>query len=278
MACGSLGAGVARAQAGTTAVPQFEVVSVKEVKPSDAESGGSTINSRLPDRFVATHITLFFLVLEAYELKGHQLVGAPDWTWDKAYNVIGTYPDGKRPPAHVIHLMLQQLLAERFGLKVHREQRELPAYDLVVARKDGRLGPQIHESGMDCKAWVAAGRPKTASDRPNPVAPGEERPVCTMFTTRTWMSGGARAMTDLAGRLEALVDRPVADKTGLTGAYDIDLQWDPADLHIAQPGAGTSEAPSLFTALEEQLGLKLVAHREMTDVVVIDGIKPAGPN
>ena len=268
--------GGARAQVTETVAPQFEVASVKQ---NLSEIGQGGINSRLPDRFVATDTPVFFLILNAYELKGHQLVGAPDWTWDKAYDVVGTYPEGKRPPAHQIHLMLQQLLADRFGLKVHREEREVPAYDLVVARKDGRLGPQIHESAMDCKAWVADGRPKTEAGRASTVSPSGERPVCSMSTTRTWMTGGARTMEDLAGPLEAMTDRPVVNKTGLTAAYDIDLRWDPTDLHLTGGGgASSNDSPSLFTALEEQLGLKLVAHKEMLEVLVVDEIKAAGAN
>jgi uncharacterized protein (TIGR03435 family) len=81
--------------------------------------------------------------------------------------------------------------------------------------------------------------------------------------------------------MEAMTDRPVVDKTGLTAAYDIDLRWDPTDLHLTGGGgssAGSNDSPSLFTALEEQLGLKLVAHKEMFEVVVVDEIKVAGAN
>jgi uncharacterized protein (TIGR03435 family) len=268
-----------QAQAPVASMPQFEVASVKEVKQSNSDTSASGINSRLPDRFVATNVPVFFLILEAYEITGHNLVGAPDWTWDKAYDLVGTYPGASRPPNHEIHLMLQQLLGDRFGLKAHREQREILAYDLVVARKDGKLGPHIHKSDMDCAAWIASGRPKTAPGPPSPVLPSVERPVCGMLTTRKWLTGGARTMQDLAGPLGALSEKTVVDKTGLTGSYDIDLQWASMELSADQAGSGASNGgPSLFTALEEQLGLKLVPHKEQFDVVVVDAIKPASPN
>jgi len=274
LACLTLCPTAAQAQSPTSTTPQFEVSSVKQ---NLSQSTSSNTNSRLPDRFIATNVPLFFLILDAYELKGYQLIGAPDWTWDKAYDVVGTYPGAQRPPAHEIHLMLQNLLAKRFGLKLHPEQREIPAYDLVLARKDGRLGPQLLKSNIDCAAWITAGRPQTDAG-PSSLSPTGKRPVCTVVATRKWMEGGARTIQDLAGPLGAMVDRPVVDRTGLTAAYDIDLQWDP-DLHAdAAANATSTEAPSIFTALQEQLGLKLVSQKEKFDVIVVDQVRPPSPN
>jgi uncharacterized protein (TIGR03435 family) len=175
--------------------------------------------------------------------------------------------------------MLQHLLADRFDLRVHREQRELPAYELVAARKDERLGPQIHKSDMNCAAWIANGRPKTPAGVPSPASPSGERPICTMIATRKYLTGGARTMQDLAASLQSMLDRPVVDRTGLTASYDIDLQWAPMDLHADEAASATqSDAPSLFTALEDQLGLKLVHRKEKFDILVVDGIKPPKPD
>ena len=103
--------------------------------------------------------------------------------------------------------------------------------------------------------------------------------MCGLLTTRTWLSGGARTIEDLAGSLEAMVDRPVLDKTGLTGAYDIDLQWARTDLHAGDAtSVASDDAPSILTAVEEQLGLKLVPHRDKLDVLVVDHIQPPTPN
>jgi uncharacterized protein (TIGR03435 family) len=275
LACSRLLPGGAQAQTLKT-MPQFEVSSVKQ---NISQSDSSDTDSTLPDRFVATNMPLRFLILDAYELRDHELVGAPDWTFDKSFDVIGTYPEAHRPPVHEIHLMLQQLLADRFGLRVHRAQRELPAYDLVVARKDGRLGPQVHTSDMNCAAWIGGGRPKTTAGRPSPVSPSGERPVCSMIATRKWLTGGARTMQDLAGPMQAMLGRPVVDRTGLTAPYDIDLQWASMELHAEESTtAASSEGPSLFTALQEQLGLKLVPHKERFDVFVVDEVKLPGPD
>jgi uncharacterized protein (TIGR03435 family) len=276
LACSSFWSSGAQAQTLETTTPQFEVTSVKQ---NVSQSTVSNIDSQLPDRFVATNVPLRFLILDAYELRDHELAGAPDWTSEKSFDVIGTYPEARRPPVHKIHLMLQQLLADRFDLRVHREQRELQAYDLVVARKDGRLGPQIHTSDMNCAAWIASGRPKTVAGRPSPVSPSGERPVCSIIATRKWLTGGARTMQDLTGPMQAMLGRPVVDRTGLTASYDIDLQWAAMDLHAEEAASATSnEGPSLFTALEEQLGLKLVPHKEKFDIFVVDEIKPPSPN
>lgn len=265
----------AQAQSSSRA-PQFEVASVKQ---NLTETTESNLNHSLPDRFTATNIPLFFLILDAYEIKGHQLVGAPNWIWDKSYDIIGIFPQGNRPDPHQTHLMEQQLLADRFDLKLHPEQREVPAYDLVLAKKDGHLGPQIHKSTMDCVAWAANGRPKVEGTSKSPVSPTGERPLCNLLVTRTWLSGGGRTIQEFARSLEAMLDRPVFDRTGLTGTYDIDLQWARTDLHAgADASATSSDAPSLFTAVEEQLGLKLVRHKEPLNVLVVDHVQAPTPN
>lgn len=271
------GLSFARAQSPPDTMPQFEVASVKQNLSGTTES--STTHN-LPDRFTATNMPLYFLIQDAYELHGdYQLAGAPGWTWDKAYDVVGTYPGGSSPDLHKIHLMEQRLLADRFGLKLHSEQRELPAYDLVLARTDGKLGPQLHKSTMDCEAWAANGRPKMDTVPKSPVSPSGERPVCGQVATRTWLSAGARTMQELAGILQAMVGRPVIDKTGLSGAYDVDMRWVRTDLQAGEAASATNtDAPSLFTAVEEQLGLKLVAQKEKFDVLVIEHIQPPTPN
>jgi uncharacterized protein (TIGR03435 family) len=271
-----------QAQTAPAESPRFEVTSVKQ---SLSESQDSKLSSTLPDRFVATNYPLFFLVQYAYDLKGHQLIGAPDWTWDKTYDLVGTYP-ATRPAEADVRVMLQNLLADRFGLKLHTEQREVPAYDLVLARKDGRLGPQLVRSNVDCVAWMKLKHSRIDAGGPSPVSASGKRPECMIITTRKYMTGGATTIHEFAGPLEAILDKPVVDKTGLTGAYDIDLQWDPAGMYVDRPStasyapssAEAPSAPSIFTAVEEQLGLKLVPSKEKLTVFVVDQIKPPDPN
>lgn len=270
-----LSPGVGQAQLPNEA-PRFEVTSVKQ---NSSETTASSLNHDLPARFSATNVPLFFLILDAYEIKGHQLMGAPDWAWSKSYDVVGTFPAGARPDLHRVHLMEQQLLAERFNLKLRPEQREVQVYDLVLAKKDGDLGPQFHKSNMDCAASTASGRSKKDGATKSPVSPTGERPVCALLATRTWLSGGARTVQDLASSLESMLDRPVVDKTGLTGRYDMDLQWARMDLHADGNNAEESaSAPSLFTAVQEQLGLKLVSRKELYPVLVVDHVEAPTPN
>jgi uncharacterized protein (TIGR03435 family) len=271
-----LWAGGSQAQSSGAEPQQFEVSSVKQ---NISESDDSKISSTIPDRFVATNTPLIFLVLYAYDLPAYRLIGVPEWVHDRAFDVVGTYP-AQRPTDPDIRRMLQKLLADRFGLKVHTEQRDIPAYDLVVARKDGRLGPQLLKSDVDCAAWMAQ-KPRPSridAGGPSPVSPSGKRPECTITASRRYLTGGAVTIQDLAGPLGVMVSKPIVDKTGLTGAYDIDLQWDPTGLAVEPAKLESSEAPSIFTAVEEQLGLKLVPHKEKFDVVVVDTIKLADAN
>jgi len=255
--------------------PQFEVASVKS---NPSETTDSNLNHRLPDRFIASNVPLGFLILDAYEIKAHQLIGAPDWIWDKSYDVIGTFPTANLQ-LHDVHLMEQQLLAERFDLRLHAEQRVIPAYDLVLARKDEHLGPQLHKSNMDCAAWATNGRPEVDGIPKSPVSVMGKRPICNLLTTRTWLSGGARTIQDLAASLQAMLGRPVLDKTGLAGTYDIDLQWARTDLRAdGDASSSPSDAPPIFSAVEEQLGLKLVPHKESFSVFVVDHVQTPTPN
>lgn len=268
----------AQAQSPDTVRPQFEVASVRQ---NISESEDSKIQDLISDRFAVSNTPLIFLILYAYDLKGYELIGAPEWTREKVYDVVGKYPGEKRPSQPEIRAMVQNLLVERFGLKMHFEQRDIPAYDLVLARKDGRLGPQLLKSNFDCEAFMKDRHRPSRIDAggPSPVSPTGKRPECMITATRRYLTGGAQTIAQLVGPLGVMVSKPIVDKTGLTGAYDIDLQWDPTGLAVEPAVNGKpSEAPSIFTALEEQLGLKLVPHKEKFDVSVVDQIRPPDSN
>jgi uncharacterized protein (TIGR03435 family) len=183
-------------------------------------------------------------------------------------------PNGP-PPA--LALMLQTLLAERFKLAVHNDRREMPIYALVLARRDGKLGPQLRASATDCAALMAATRARGGP--PTPCAPGE-RPPCGLRMFPGNFSGGSATITQLTNALARFVSRTVVDRTGLTGNYDVDLQWTPDQMPQglrgdAPPGAPPlptidPNGPSIFTAVQEQLGLKLESTKGPVDVLVID--------
>lgn len=130
---------------------RFEVVSVK---PHASNSDSSKISSDTPGRFTATNTPQWFLILYAFEIPEYQLIGALNWTYDATFAVVGTYPQGRRPTDHDTRVMLQNLLVDRFSLKLRHEQRELPTYALVRARNDGRPGPQLQRSDADCLKWA----------------------------------------------------------------------------------------------------------------------------
>jgi uncharacterized protein (TIGR03435 family) len=256
--------------------PKFDVTSVKE---NVSQAGPSKISSAEPGRFVTTNTPLRFLILYAYQLLDHQLIGAPAWSSNSSFDVVGTYQLERQPTDPEMRIMVQNLLTDRFGLKVHHEQRELPTLVLILARKDGRLGPQLHQSNVDCAQWIAEKRARTDAGGASAVSPSGKRPACMMIATRKFLTGGTRTMEDFAVTLQSMLSRPVVDETGLKGAFDMDLRWSPVDLN-ADAGTNTSPSddPSIFTALKEQLGLKLVPERRKFDVLVIDDLKRPTPN
>jgi uncharacterized protein (TIGR03435 family) len=262
--------------AAQSAQPAFEVASVKE---NTSVSENSGISGPLPGRFRITNTPLRFILLHAFQVLDHQLIDVPGWTEAVRFDITATYPGGATPSDPDTRAMLRTLLADRFGLVFHRETREMPMYALVRARKDGTLGPQLVPSSVDCDTWLAEKRPQMGEGSPSPVAPGGKRPVCLMLTTRRFITAGTRTIPQLASSLQALTGRPVVDRTGLTGTFDFDLQWTSGT--VATPvGANPQpdDGPSIFAALQEQLGLRLEAGRDSFDVVVVDAVRRPTPD
>jgi uncharacterized protein (TIGR03435 family) len=172
--------------------------------------------------------------------------------------------------------MLQQLLRERFKLAVRRENRQMTAYRLVLSRSDGRLGPQLVKSDIDCEKWLAEKRPQADAGGRSPVAPGGRRPACTMLANRRgYLTGGTRTIAELSNALASFLGRPVIDETGLEGSFDIDLEWTPNG-EISAPPAGVQlrspDGPNLLTAVQEQLGLKLESVVSVFNVIAIERV------
>lgn len=179
--------------------------------------------------------------------------------------------------------MVRAMLADRLKLATHVEQRQLPAYDLVLARSDRRLGPGIKPSEIDCVAKAAADRAAADAARaagtppPRPTIPDMQAPppICGPMRLGGGMEGDT-TMGNLAMMLRGLggVDRPVVDKTGLTGSYRIKLEF---DLALGRSGPPISpspvDLPSVFTALQDQLGLKLESSKAEREVLVIDRLE-----
>jgi uncharacterized protein (TIGR03435 family) len=264
--------------------PAFEVVSVRRNTNANAPVSISTP----PGRYIATGVPLRLLINSAYRLAPDQYIGLPNWSESDRFDVSAKAPDGAKPEE--LQRMLQSLLAERFKLVAHMETRDAPIYALVMARDDRRLGPQITRSTMDCGPILAARQAEARGRGPAPVRVPvlgqNERPVCGIRATRRQTPGGATlngyiagntTIARLAEQFRGELRRLVVDRSGLTGEFDFDLQYAPArDLSTA-PAAGatpvTDEGPSLFTALQEQLGLKLESTRGPVDYLVIDRVE-----
>ena len=152
-----------RAQSPQTPAPAFEVASIK---PNNSGDGRVMMQQQPGGRFTATNIPLRLLIRNAYQLQDFQIVGAPSWINSERYDIVAKAEDGTPPETpsldrtgpNRIQLMIRSLLAERFQLVAHDETRELPIYALVVARSDGKLGPDLKKSEVDCNAVFAAGR------------------------------------------------------------------------------------------------------------------------
>ena len=293
LAMGALGATPLRAQDQVPErLPTFEVASVKENMSGDSRARAQTLPG---GRYVATNVLLkgeiAVAFLGAQPLALSRVVGGPEWIGSTRYDIIAksstefqSSPDG--PPTDLL-LMLRSLLQDRFKLRAHLETRELPTYELVVARADGKLGPQLRQSAVDCDALIAAVR----GGAPLPPREPNEPPPCgAMRGPARVLAGGipmpqfATMLTNIlsVGNGPAAEGRLVIDKTGLTGRFAFTLAWTPEQMPTAEPPPGVPpidpNGPSFFTALQEQLGLKLQSANGPVDVVVIDSVERPTPD
>jgi uncharacterized protein (TIGR03435 family) len=259
--------------------PAFEVASVK---PNNSGDGRVMFANQPGGRFTATNVTLKMLIRQAYQLQDFQIVGGPSWMTSDHFDIVAKAEDGApqetpsldRTGPNRTQLMIRALLAERFQLVAHNEDRELPIYALVLARSDGKLGPDLHKSDVDCAALFAAGRGRGALPPPGPPQPGERLPCGIRIGMGNMAIGGA-PLPQIANAMANFLGRTVQDKTGLTGNYDANLTWTPDQMPQRPPGAPElppidPNGPSIFTAVQEQLGLKLDSQKGPVSVLVID--------
>ena len=250
----------------TSAVPSFEVVSVKQNVSGDQ---GSSSIVQPGGRYSATNMTVRMLMKTAYGVHDDQIVGGPSWVNDDRYDVVAKAATDR--PTSVFRdearVMLRSALADRFGLVLHREQREIAVYALVLAARDGSLGPRLRRANAN----ECGGPPKPFPSAPDIGEPIENRTCGSGFARAGHIAARAMDFAMLSTRLGTWTDRVLVDRTGLSGSFDWDLQWTP-DALTADASTSSTTVP-LVTALREQLGLRLESRREQADVLVVDRVE-----
>jgi uncharacterized protein (TIGR03435 family) len=242
-------------------VVEFEVASVKPHASDDqrvmmvAQPGG---------RFVAANIPLKLLIRTTFKIQDDQIVGGPGWLATDRFDIEARAPAGHDGLAELPGMM-RALLTDRFKLVAHTEKRELPVFALERARRDGVIGPGLRPT--EC--------PEISVDL------SKSSPCATIQTGSGSLTLRGMPLDQFTPWLSANVNRVVVDRTGLQGRHDIDLKWTPEQLG-QRPGAGPPptdpDALSIFTALQEQLGLKLDSTRDMVDVLVLDRLERPTPD
>ena len=250
---------LAAAQAG----PQFEVVSIKRHVTQEAFGGLRT----LPDgTFIMTNQAIASIIRGAAPVPVREVIGAPDWVNFERYDLTAKPPAGATQAER--QEMMRRMFADRMKLVAHVEQRERDTFALVLARSDGRLGPNLKPSTLDCS-------PRPAD--PNAPLPEPEldvRKSCGLMLSQTSIVSGGITIDRLLPSLGGLAGGLVNDRTGLKGFYSVEFDFRP-------DGAGDEkrdEATQFFTELQEQIGLKLQPEKTMVPVLVIDSIERPSEN
>jgi len=252
LAC--IGVGTCFAQSATSA-PQFDVAAIHPHNPEPHERSHIVSEN---GRFTTINVDLKSIMQWAYDLPESRIVGGPSWLgsarWDiEAKSDSALQAQKTSDPVaerEQIQQMVQSLLADRFHLAVHKETRELPIYNLVVAKGGAKF--------LDTKA---------------------EGSKFDRWNSRIELQGGDNTVAVLAEELAEVFGRVVVDKTGITGRYKIALTWTPDDRAVPPSGTSADQAgPSIYTALEEQLGLKLEPAKGPVQVLVIDSVTQPSAN
>ncbi len=245
---------------------EFDVVSIKRHDPNDFNGGMRTF----PDgTFTMTGLPIASIISSASPTPTRDVEGLPKWAQAERYDVTA------KPPANStrdqIGQMWRAMFADRMKLSAHVEEREQNTFALVLARSDGRLGPNLKPSRLDCS-------PPTAGTPPPPPPPPASSPDdyktrCGGMFGQGVIVSGWTTMDRLVFSLKGLAGGEVIDRTGLTGGYAVELRFTPA-LSGARTDAGApDDTPDFLTALREQLGLKLVPQKSKVPVLVIEHIE-----
>ena len=261
---------------GAQARTAFEVTSVR---PNTSGPQGASMRWTPAGDFTAVNQPVRVLLNFAYLIPLFQVQGMPDWFTTERFDVSAKAPAGlvMEPLVDVRTRLLQSLLEDRFKLKARLVTREVPAMILTLARDDGRLGPQMRRSDVDCEAMAAArGRGAAPSAAAGPPT-GPREPVCNLGGgSGGTICGRAVTMERLTQGLSGVYQRPVVDMTGLEGRFDFNLLFTPDNpkgpgVSFGNAcGAPAGDRPALSTAMQEQLGIRIRAGEAPAQVLVID--------
>jgi uncharacterized protein (TIGR03435 family) len=229
-----------QSQASTNAVPRFEVASLKPGQPLPPGNFNINLGALSHGTLTLTNTSLADCLTYAYGLTNKDQLSGPDWIKSKIvrFDIVAKTPSST--PLNQVRLMLQTLLTERFQLALHREQKEIPYLALLVGKK----GPKLRE------------------EIPDSDASGNKSLIGRIYSNHM-------SMITLATLLSRFTGQTVLDMTGLQGTYDLNLEWTPESA-VGEPSSGGDSGPSLFAAVEQQLGLKLEVRKGPVEIIVVD--------
>jgi uncharacterized protein (TIGR03435 family) len=254
----------------------FAAASIKPTPPARSDVPIPEIDVQPGGRLIVENATLRDLIVRAYGVPAYRLEGGPAWMTSARFDIMATAGTAATPAD--VNRMLQALLVERFALRARTVTRELPIYELRMARDDRRPGPQLKAPSRDCAA-VATRSPNASSPPSSAPGPCDLRSSArggASGMVMTWARAGV-PMSVFVPMLEGPSRRVVVDRTGLTGNFDIEFSWSPERVQMFRDGGEPVETVStpveglsLRTALRDQLGLRLEAAQGPVDVLVIE--------
>jgi uncharacterized protein (TIGR03435 family) len=250
--------------------PTFDVVSIK---PNLSGDTASVVRPQPGGRFSMVNTPIVRLMRAAYpHLLNSQFIGLPSWVSSERYDIDARAAGD--PTAQEIESMLRSLLADRFKLVAHVEQREQDIYELTLARTDRRLGPSLRPATLDCIDLVV--RPTGERTQSRGAANGA--PPCGLSSDGRKLLSGGLTIAQLIRNVAPLAGRVIVDKTGLSGYWEFTLEYAAQDGNAVGVPESADDRPSIVTALREQLGLTLNPQRSAVDILIIDRIERPMPN
>ncbi len=263
-----MGIGLASAAFGQG--PRFEVASIK---PASPDARGSYIDNLPGGRMDISNFTLRQMIIFAWKLQPDQVAGGPPWIETEHFNINAKAET--KPSDGDMQLMVRALLEDRFQLAVRHENKEMPIYEIVLARKDGKLGAKMTATPEGSCV------PFDPQHPPPPPERGAPPPVVRCGTMRlgaSMLQGTGAELKNVASLLSRVLGRTVIDKTGLSGMYNIQAEWTP---EAGQPLQGpppqgpagdraAETGPSIYTAFQEQLGLKIVSAKGLVEMIIVE--------